>query len=107
MTEAEIMRDIQIAVSELGCRVWRNNIGILQDRNGKYVCYGVCNPGGSDLIGFTNKGRFLAIEVKTEKGTVTTEQAQFILTVNQFGGIAFVARSVSEAVSILENIIKE
>jgi hypothetical protein len=41
-------------------------------------------------------GRFLAIEVKRPGGKATPEQQQFIDTINQAGGLAFVARSVEE-----------
>ena len=49
----------------------------------------------SDIIGIY-KGRFLAIEVKTAKGKLTVAQVTFQHTVQQEGGIAFVARSVQD-----------
>jgi hypothetical protein len=53
--------------------------------------------GVSDIIGCLPKtGRFLAIEVKRPGGKPTLEQQQFIDTINQAGGLAFVARSVEE-----------
>ena len=53
--------------------------------------------GVSDIIGCIPKtGRFLAIEVKP-----TGEQQQFIDTINEAGGLAFVARSVEDVASIL------
>jgi len=51
--------------------------------------------GVSDIIGIY-KGRFLAIEVKTAKGKLTVAQVTFQHTVQQEGGIAFVARSVQD-----------
>jgi hypothetical protein len=41
-------------------------------------------------------GRFLAIEVKRPGGKPTPEQLQFIDTINQAGGLAFVAHSIEE-----------
>jgi hypothetical protein len=41
-------------------------------------------------------GRFLAIEVKRPGNKPTPEQQQFIDTINEAGGLAFVARSVEE-----------
>jgi hypothetical protein len=38
----------------------------------------------------------LAIEVKRPGGKPTAEQQQFIDTINEAGGLAFVARSVEE-----------
>lgn len=53
--------------------------------------------GVSDIIGCIPKsGRFLAIEVKRPGGRLTPEQQQFIDTINQNGGLAFVAYSVDE-----------
>ncbi len=94
------MRAIQVAISQQGHRVFRNNIGSLKDALGRWVRFGVANPGGSDLIGFTSTGRFLAIEVKTEKGTVRPEQVSFIALVRKFGGYAGIARTVDQAKDI-------
>jgi hypothetical protein len=99
MTETAILKEIQLAVSKIGARVFRNNCGYLQDKRRQWVKFGIANPGGSDLIGYTKEGRFLAIEVKTPTGTVTDEQMAFINAVNKSGGLAFVARSASEAIS--------
>ena len=51
--------------------------------------------GISDIIGCHN-GRFLAIEIKTERGRVTPHQQRFIDRVNAAGGIGFVARSIED-----------
>ena len=101
MTESDLMRDIQIAVSNEGHRVFRNNIGVCQTRAGDYIRYGVCNPGGSDLIGWTKSGKFFAIEVKTGKGKLTKEQDNFLRAVNEAGGIGVCARSIEEALSAI------
>ena len=53
--------------------------------------------GVSDIIGCHN-GRFLAIEIKTERGRVTPHQQRFIDRVNAAGGIGFVARSIEDVV---------
>ena len=99
-SESELMRDIQLAVTEAGHRVFRNNIGVCQDTKGNYIRYGVCNPGGSDLIGWTRTGRFLAIEVKSEKGRLTVVQENFLSSVAKAGGIAICARSVEDVLKI-------
>ena len=71
MPEAEIMREVQFEISKFGHRVFRNNIGVSKDERGNYIRYGVCNPGGADLLGWTSGGKFLAIEVKGPKGRLT------------------------------------
>ena len=59
-------------------------------------------PGVSDLIGWTEGGRFVAVEVKGPRGRVTDEQAAFIDLVRRSGGLAGVARSVADARGILK-----
>lgn len=112
MKEGNVLRRIQIALSDLGARLFRNNCGAFKDSRGVWVKFGVANPGGSDLIGWTPVvirpemvGRtvaiFCAVEVKAEKGKVTLEQAHFLGQVRESGGIAFVARSSEDAVEQL------
>jgi hypothetical protein len=63
--------------------------------------------GVSDILGvvgrvgieqglLTGLGRFLAIEVKGTTGRLTPEQAEFLIQVNNRGGLGFVARSVED-----------
>jgi hypothetical protein len=47
-------------------------------------------------------GRFLAIEVKRPGNKASPEQQQFIDTINEAGGLAFVARSVEEVERALD-----
>lgn len=99
--EGALMRQIMLAVSEAGAIVFRNNVGFATYPNGTVVKYGVCNPGGSDLIGLAPGGRFLAIEVKVPGQRPTPEQQRFIDAVKAAGGVAGVARTVEEALAIL------
>lgn len=102
MREADIMREIMLALSECGCTIWRNNCGSYTDqRSGSFVRYGIANPGGSDLIGISADGRFVAIEVKTQRGRATQDQVRFINLINARGGIAGVCRSAAEALELI------
>lgn len=99
MREGELIRRILLQASEQGARLWRNNCGMLQDAQGRWVRYGVCNPGGSDLIGFTPRiiageqvAVFTAIEAKTGRLRPTHEQESFLAAVERAGGIARVVR---------------
>jgi hypothetical protein len=103
MSEKQIMQSIQLELAKIGVRLFRNNVGMLEDRNGQKVKYGLCK-GSSDLIGWTlvrcpdgERAVFTAIEVKTPIGRATPEQLAFIEAVNRDGGIAFIARSSQEA----------
>jgi hypothetical protein len=95
------MREVQMEATRLGHRLLRNNVGKYQDREGRWVAYGVGGNGGSDLIGWTRDGRFAAVEVKTPTGRVTAEQQAFIDAVNRAGGKAGVARSVEDVKRLL------
>lgn len=90
-----------MALSGAGCVVWRNNCGALQDTDGRWIRYGVANPGGSDIIGIVPGGRFLAVEVKRADGRVSKEQRNFIAAVQKAGGIAGVVRSAEDALALV------
>lgn len=55
-------------------------------------------PGVPDIVGILKGGRFLGIEVKTEKGQLNNNQSQWINAINSYGGLAFVARSVDDVI---------
>jgi len=97
--ESNISNAIMIALSEAGCLVWRNNVGVLKDANGRPIRYGL-GTGSSDLIGLCADGTFLAVEVKTATGRVSPAQTAFIAAVLRRGGRAGVARSPADALLI-------
>lgn len=100
MKEMDIMRLVMVALSEKGCICWRNNTGMLKNAAGIPIKFGLC-VGSSDVIGVSPDGRFLAVEVKTDKGKPTPEQIRFIDAVKRNGGIAGIARSPADAVALL------
>jgi hypothetical protein len=113
--ESELGRKIQVALSKEGARIFRNNVALAYAgnqvtwigrdviiKNARIIHCGLC-PGSSDFIGWTDSGRFLAVEVKTPTGTSTIVQRDFINAVNVSGGIAFIARSEEEAISKLNS----
>jgi hypothetical protein len=100
MSELEIQDAIRI---ELGnpekypeIVLFRNNCGVLTDKHGRYVRYGVGSPGGSDLVGIF-AGRFIALEIKTATGKESDEQRRFGALVESKGGSYAVLRSVEDA----------
>ncbi len=102
MTESALIRAILVAASRHGARLFRNNVGQLQDIEGRWVRYGVCNPGGADLIGWTATGQFLAVEVKAGRTVTTDDQTRFLAAVVKAGGIGIIARSVEDVISAIE-----
>jgi hypothetical protein len=115
MNETPLVKDIQLDLGKRALvRMFRNNNGVLQDKHGEYVRYGLCN-GSSDLIGWKSVritpqmvgqrvAVFCAVEVKKpndRKSKPTDDQTNFINAVLLHGGIAGVARSVEEARQVL------
>ena len=115
--ENKVSAEIDIALSHGDVRLWRNNVGVLRDRNGRPVAYGLGSRGGKSLPGTSDKiglrsllvtpqmvGRriaiFAAIEEKDLKDP-SPAQLQFIAAVQSLGGLAGVAHNVEEARAIL------
>lgn len=112
--ETKIMRLIMLALTKAGCLVFRNEIAgayvgrvihkdqrIVTLANAQLMTFGLC-VGSADIIGIHKAtGRFLAVEVKTEKGKPTQEQLNFIEQVRAANGIAGIARSAEEALDLL------
>lgn len=110
--EKNIQNLIMLACSKAGSILFRNNQGVAKYPDGSSVKYGICNPGGSDLIGFTpvtvtqamvgkKVAIFTAVEVKTDSGRATDHQINFINVVRKHGGRAGIARSEQEAVDLI------
>jgi hypothetical protein len=112
MSEQQTQQQIRLALSRGPVRLWRNNTGMLLDRQGRPVTFGLCK-GSSDLIGLRSVtigpehvgqtlAVFAAVEVKAPNGRTTAEQGAFIEQVTAMGGLAGVARTVGEAAAILD-----
>lgn len=104
--ESGLYGPIMLAMSMAGCRVFRNHVGVAHhidaDGGRRKVRHGL-PPGSSDLIGWTQDGRFLAIEVKRPGWRSTpawraSQQAAWLRAVASAGGVAMVVTSVREAV---------
>lgn len=116
MREQAILKQIMLRASELGNRLFRNNValswtgsveridrlrtvnvgpGDVVVRNARPLHSGLC-IGSSDLIGWTKGGVFTAIECKSARGAVRDCQKSFIASVQRGGGLAGIARSVED-----------
>lgn len=112
--ERDVLKLVIDAAPLLDARLWRNNVGVLQDRFGKYVTYGVGGPGWPDTIGYqmvtvtpemvgAKLAVFVGIECKREEGGVVSErQSRVIDQLQQAGARAGVARSVEDLQVILK-----
>lgn len=100
-SEADILKAV-LATLELHPKVgWaaRANSGLFEVQ-GRYVRAGW--KGCSDVVGQLKDGRWLACETKSATGRLTADQQLFLDTVNQHGGLAFVARSVDDVMRALD-----
>lgn len=113
MSEAKAQQEIRLAAASVGTTLFRNNVGSYQDQSsGRWIQYGICNPGGSDLIGWkpvtitpdmvgSTIAVFTAVEVKGPHGKPTPAQINFIDAVTKAGGFAGIARSVADLMAIV------
>ena len=125
MSENALQKTALLIASKLGHRLFRNNVGVgwvgksvRINTNVMVQCYpgdviirqarplhaGLIE-GSSDLVGFSNKGLFIAIETK-EPGHHTAKdrlekQQNFIDQVNSVGGIAGFAENEQDVKNIL------
>jgi hypothetical protein len=120
MTESTIQSRILRALgSRPDIRLFRNQVGAAYVghkptdlTDARFIRYGL-TPGSGDLIGWKSVtvtpdmvGRrlavFLSVEVKTATGRPKPEQVTWKNRVNEFGGIAVIARSEEEAMNMIE-----
>ena len=112
--ETDLQQRIRLALgTRSDLRLFRNQVGQLPDpRTGRPVQFGLAR-GSADLIGWRTititpdmvgqrLAVFTSIEVKTERGRVRPEQHAWLAAVTGAGGIAGVARSVTDAHAILK-----
>ena len=111
MSEQKIQQEIRLACSTGQTRLFRNNTGTLRDQHGRPVQFGLAR-GSADLIGYRTVtitpdmvgqqvAVFASIEVKTPTGRIRPEQQSWLDTIQAAGGIAGVARSVEDALRIM------
>lgn len=108
-----LMTDIMLALGTGASRIFRNNQGLARYPDGSKVKYGIANPGGADCIGWvsvtitpdmvgTKVAIFTAVEVKEGTGRANRDQKNFIQAVRNAGGRAGIAKSVDDAILIVE-----
>ncbi len=99
MGEKRLQDEIRAAVIRSGTAIlWRNNVGFDMERR---VRYGL-GLGSPDVVGFlVGSGRFVGLEVKTERGRLSSTQSQWLESARARGAMIGVVRSVPEALSFL------
>ncbi|EMF0559032.1 VRR-NUC domain-containing protein [Enterococcus faecium] len=100
-SEHQIQDEIRIALSKHGCTIFRSNAGQVTTIEGRQF-YGM-PKGFPDLCGHRNSdGKSIYIEVKNEKGKLRPEQIRFGEFLKTQPVLYGVARSVEEALKIVE-----
>jgi hypothetical protein len=80
---------------------WRNNTGVLRDRTGRAVRFGL--TGSGDILG-SYHGRAVCLEVKTPEGKQRPDQRKFQLWWEAAGGIYAIVRTPEEALAVLRRV---
>lgn len=124
MTESDILKYVQLALSKLRVTIFRSNTGLgwvgrTISHNAREITladpralHAGLTKGSSDLIGWQSVtvtpemvGKriaiFTAIEVKGPAGRLTADQKNFLNVVTNAGGCAFMARGDQDAVNQL------
>ena len=100
-SEHQIQDEIRIALAKNGCTIFRSNAGQVTTIEGRQF-YGM-PKGFPDLCGHRNSdGKAIYIEVKNERGKLREDQKRFAEFLNGQPVLYGVARSVEEALNIVE-----
>ena len=97
-SEQRIQSAVRLEAARKGYTLWRNNVGVLLDKRGVPLRYGLANDSAAvngifksaDLIGWDASGRFVSIEVKADKGRVHPAQENWANLVNSRGGLGLI-----------------
>lgn len=97
MREQELQNLILEYLAYQKGKYWRINSGMIPaEKNGRRYMVRLAPKGFADIVGINDKGQFVAIEVKLPKKQPTEAQEHFLQTINNHGGLAFVARSLED-----------
>lgn len=100
-SEHQIQDEIRIALAKHGCTIFRSNAGQVTTIEGRQF-YGM-PKGFPDLCGHRNSdGKAIYIEVKNERGKLREDQKRFAEFLKTQPVLYGVARSVEEALKIVE-----
>ncbi|KIX91456.1 hypothetical protein TP70_02255 [Staphylococcus microti] len=100
MTETELQKKIIENLNNSDCKVWRANAGKL--RVGRRTVQ-LLPKGFPDVFGVRlSDGKFVAIEIKKPFGKLSDEQIEFAKWAQENKIVYGVARSVDDALKIIE-----
>lgn len=101
MREQDVQNSIRLALNKYAV-IFRGNVGKVRMADGRFFDTGL-PKGFCDLFGFRKSdGKYIFIEVKTEKGRLRKDQEHFINTMKQYPVIIGVCRSAEEAIELVK-----
>ena len=106
--ETILQADIMAALgARPGVVVWRNNIGVAAQGDGRRVAYGVGGPGAPDLLCEVRTPAGWAavwLEVKTATGALRPDQRRWHEAARADGRHVYTVRSVEDAIAAVEGV---
>lgn len=85
-----------------GFNVWRqNNNAVFDPKTGRFRSNSA-KKGVPDIIGASPHGKFVGIEIKAGKDTVSDDQEQFMLDMDRVGAYTCVARSIEDVQEFID-----
>lgn len=100
----DLLNTVLIELSRSGKAIaWRNEVGIGLTIDGqRTIKYGL--KGSSDILGITNKGKFLAVEIKIGNDKLRKDQENFKAMIEKNNGLHFIIRCQDDINNMLGNI---
>ena len=106
VSESKIQNDILIEINRRGHRLFRANAGKVVTKDNRVIK--LFPKGFPDTVGFRKTdGKIIFIEVKTDKGRLRPEQEKFKTFIETQPVLYGVARSVDDAIKIIEGDTNE
>ena len=97
---SKLVSEILVALSRAGVFAWKNHTGMGRSMAGNLMRFGL--KGSADILAvLPPRGRFAGIEVKTGTGRQKATQSNFEKAVALRGGLYLVARSVEDALELV------
>ena len=105
MAEKDVVQQVKAVILVTGLKIQRINTGCFTVGSGANKRFiKTAEKGTLDFEGYDNRGRFVGIECKREKGgKVSPEQQARIDDINAKGGVAGIVRSGQEAFDLLKS----
>jgi len=96
---------LRLAVLQRDCRFWENATGKVRTDQGRWIKFGL--KGSADIIGISDQGRFLSIEIKTGQAVQNEGQKNFEEMINKRNGLYIVFRDNEDIDTQIKRAFKE